>query len=460
MSNADQIWDELDGIYLKWGLNEIPFSESPSILRPLHLHQVFTGRVRELRDVISLFRGNDRKRILVYGWVGIGKTAFIMEILNTLRRKSRDTLTAYISLPAETDLPTAALVALAREMEDDVMAQHQLSQMGLRSRRPVPHRGDDLESTTSLTESNIEESRISFVPPRFPAINFDDLLERALKKYRRVVIAIDDLDKQDPAYARQLLHDAQGILKSGAWFMITGHPSGLTRDLLISERGLFDFSLKLEEMDLATTYLMLVNYLNSVRPEDARLNPHDPKAVHPFTPETARELCERAGGVPRWLNRLGSYILLKAAELHADIITPDVLQLGFAYTDQQLRGQVGLSPEDYYVLDLVLERGMLSDVTVTLTDLERFRAKEFSEILPVLERLIQLDLIRRLPTERASEYVATPMLLGKKESSEQKDELDRSNRRSVGVVNDPKGFVQGDNAQVTMIFGEKPPEKE
>lgn len=98
-----------------------------------------------------------------------------------------------------------------------------------------------------------------------------------------------------------------------------------------------------------------------------------------------------------------------------DCITPEVLQQGFDYADQQLRGQPGLTAEDYYVLDLVLDKGILSDATVTLEDLERIRAKEFSEILPVLEKLVQLDLVRRLPTERAAEYKPTPMLSGQHE---------------------------------------------
>jgi len=269
--------------------------------------------------------------------------------------------------------------------------------------------------------SSYEEETVPVTPPQFPSLSFEDLLVRALKKFSRVVIAIDDLDKQDPAHARQLLHDAQGMLKGGAWFILTGHPSGLTRDILVSERGLFDLGLKLEEMDQPTTYRMLVNYLNSTRPKDSQRDPDAPRAVHPFTPDTARALCERSGGVPRWLNRLGCYVLLKAAELQADVITPDVLQQGLKYADQQLRGQPGLTPEDYYVLDLVLEKGTLSDATATLADLERVRAKEFAEILPILEKLVQLDLIRRLPTERVAEYEPTPMLMGKREEPQQEE---------------------------------------
>ena len=110
MSEADRIWDELDSTYAHWRLNEIPFSESASILRQSQLREVFTGRERELREVLNLFRGRERKRILVYGWVGIGKTAFILEVLDVLRRRAKNTLTAYISLPPETNLATAALI--------------------------------------------------------------------------------------------------------------------------------------------------------------------------------------------------------------------------------------------------------------------------------------------------------------------------------------------------------------
>ncbi|MGK7874712.1 MAG: hypothetical protein AB4426_15835 [Xenococcaceae cyanobacterium] len=120
------------------------------------------------------------------------------------------------------------------------------------------------------------------------------------------------------------------------------------------------------------------------------------------------------------MDRLSRYVLLKATELQVDVITPDVLQQGLEYADQQLRGQPGLTPEDYYVLELVLEKGILSDETITLTDLERAKVQEFNEILPILEKLIQMDLIRRLPTERAAEYEPTPLLLGEQEKTEQK----------------------------------------
>jgi len=307
MDEADSIWEESDDIFLYWKLHEIPFSESISTLNLPQLREVFTGRKNELREVFNLFRGRERKRILIYGWAGIGKTAFILEVLDVLHRKTENTLTAYISLPPETDLATAALIALAREMENDEWAQQQLNQMGLRPRKPIYIRKGKVKVGFPIAGGEIEEEPASIVSPQFPTLCFEDLLERALDKHKRVVIAIDDLDKQDPARARQLLHDAQGMLKGQAWFILTGHPFGLTRDILLRERGLFDLTLKLEELDQPTTRRMLVNYLNSARIKSIHYDFDDLYAFHPFTQETACTLCERSMGVPRWLNRLGCY---------------------------------------------------------------------------------------------------------------------------------------------------------
>jgi len=75
------------------------------------------------------------------------------------------------------------------------------------------------------------------------------------------------------------------------------------------------------------------------------------------------------------------------------------LQAGFDYTDQQLRGQPGLTVEELYVLELVLGKGSLWNESITLEDLEKAKTKEFRELLPILEKLVQQDLLRRLPSE-------------------------------------------------------------
>lgn len=368
-----------------------------------------------LREFFSLLKGKERKRLLVYGWIGIGKTAFILEVLDVLKRKTTNTLTAYISLPANTDLATIALIALAREMKEDKWAQQLLNQMGLISAQPLRQRENTAKIGIPLIGAELKEKSIDITKPLFPELSFEDLLKRALTKYERVIIAVDDLDKQDPATVKQLLLNAQGMLKSGAWFILTGHPSGLTRDILIAERGLFDFSIKLEPLEQSVMYEMLVNYLNSVRSQDCQYSVENPKAVKPFTPDTAKMLCERSSGVPRWLNRLGSYVLQKASELNAKTITTQILEEGFIYANQQVRGQLGLTSADFMLIDLILERDKLSDENITLEDLQKLQVQEFSELLPIIDKLVELDLIRRLPNDQAIEFALTPLLLPSQE---------------------------------------------
>jgi hypothetical protein len=169
MSEADRLWDNLDLVFSRWGITEIPFTESaPTTLRKVdQIREVFTGRVLELETALTAFRGRERRRVLVYGWYGIGKTAFIIELLGILRRKAKDTLTVYISLPREAqDLATFALVALAREMEDDEWAQHVLQQMGLRPRRRPVEKRTELDAKLVKTS----EETVPISPPQFPTL--------------------------------------------------------------------------------------------------------------------------------------------------------------------------------------------------------------------------------------------------------------------------------------------------
>ena len=59
---------------------------------------------------------------------------------------------------------------------------------------------------------------------------------------------------------------------------------------------------------------------------------------------------------------------------------------------------------------MVLEKRILSDNTITPTELEQLEVETFSEILPILDKLVATDLLNRLPTERASAYAPMPMM--------------------------------------------------
>jgi tetratricopeptide (TPR) repeat protein len=204
-----------------------------------------------------------------------------------------------------------------------------------------------------------------------------------------------------PDFALQALEEAKKILQG-----LGNHMEAVET----VEEKIGICRVKLEPLEHSVMYQMLVNYLNSVRSEDCQYSVTDNKAVKPFTPKTANLLCERSSGVPRWLNRLGSYVLQKASELNAETITPEILEEGLIYANQQVRGQLGLTPADFMLIDLILEKGSLSDENITLEDLEKLNVQAFSELIPIFNKLEQLDLTRRLPNEQIIEFAPTPLL--------------------------------------------------
>jgi hypothetical protein len=409
MTTAGDIYDQSSSNIQRLGLREIPFTESPIDQRSETLQRIFTGRQTELRRMFNLFQSRERRRILVYGRLGIGKSAFLLEVLSVLRRKRPKMLTTYISLPANLDLATTALIALAREMSDDDWAQRQLYQMGIPTERVLKETSAEVSASMGLG-GKWSEKDLPITKPQYPTVSLDTLLERAQDKYPEgVVIAIDDLDKQNPSVVRQLMHDAQGMLKGRAWFLLTGHPMGMTGDLLTSERGLFDLQQNLEELDLPTTYQMLINYLSSARINNNRTDPKDPRCVLPFLPETAKRFCEVSLGKPRLFNRLGNTVLSTAADLQAEVITPDVLEQGLRAAAPTLRQQASLNAQEERVRALLTQRGSLSDETITIEDLELLGLRSFSDILPLLERLEEADLAHQLNQDAAKAFAPIPL---------------------------------------------------
>ena len=409
MTTADDIFDESQDNLQRLGLREIPFTESPIDLESETLQRIFTGRENELRQVFNQFQSRERRRILVYGRIGIGKSAFLLEVLSVLRRKRPKMLTTYMSLSAGLDLATTALLAVAKEMDDDYWAQRYLYQLGIPTSKILKERSSKVGGNL-VVGAETSEKDLQPVTSEYPAVSLNILLERAQAKYPDgVVIAIDDLDKRNPSEVRQMMHDAQGMLKGDAWFMLTGHPMGITGDLLTSERGLFDLQLKLEELDQPTTYKMLINYLSSARLNNDCTDPEDPRCVLPFTPESAAEFCRVSLGKPRLFNRLGNTVLSQAADLGAHRITPEVLQEGLKAAAPTLRQRAALTVQEERVRTLLLRRGELSDETITLEDLEALGFRSFSDILPFLERLEETDLAHQLNQEAVKAYA--PILL-------------------------------------------------
>jgi len=410
MTTTDDLFYESFDNFCKLGLTQSPFTESPiepqSKTQSKTLDLIFTGRKNELSQVFSLFQSRERRRILISGRIGIGKSTFLHEVLSTLSRTRKQMLTVYTSLAANQDLATTALIALAQAMPNDEWAQQQLHQMGIPIDRSLKERTTKA-GMKLVAEAELSEKDLPFTKSQHPTVSLGKLIERAQKQYGDgVLIAIDDLDKQDPSTVRKLMHDAQGMLKGRAWFLLTGHP--MTGDLLTSERGLFDLQLELKELDQPTTYQMLINYLNSVRVKNDCKDINDPRSVLPFLPETAKKFCEVSLGKPRLFNRLGSTVLLTATKLQVEIITPDVLEEGLKAAAPNLRLQAALSVQEERVRALLQKRGIFSE-EISMEDLQQLGVRTFSELFPILERLEEADLAHQLNQDDTKAFA--PILL-------------------------------------------------
>lgn len=406
MATADDIFDQAIGNLLRLGLKSMPFTESPIGQQGEMLQKIFTGRDNELQKVFSQFTSQDRRRILVYGRLGIGKSALVLKVLEVLGRKRPKMLTTYISLPVNLDLPTTALIALAKAMPDDDWAQKQLYQMGIPIEKILKERSSTISANMVLGATTSEKD-LTLQKLQYPTVSLNTLLEQAQRFYPQgILIAIDDLDKQNPSQVRKLMHDAQGMLKGKAWFILTGHPMGMTGDLLTSERGLFDLQLELEELDSDNMYQMLINYLNSVRIDNDCTDPENPRSVLPFLPETAKHFCDASLGKPRMFNRLGNVVLSTAANLKERKITSEILTQGLQAAQRTRLHQAALSVQEERVRLLLKQRGTLSDDSTTMADLESLGYRSFVEIMPILEKLEKEDLAYQLKRDDSMGFAA------------------------------------------------------
>ena len=199
MTTSEDLFDQEISSLQMLGLREIPFSESPIGLDS-KLHNVFTGREDELRQVFRLFQSQERRRILVYGHIGMGKSAFLLEVLSVLKRKVPELLVTYTSLSTEPNLPTAAAIALAQALtsdkNNDDLAQQLLYQLGIPTGKSLKQRASEVGASMGIG-AKTSETDLPIPELQYPAKVLDILIERAQKKYPRgVLIAIDDLDKQ------------------------------------------------------------------------------------------------------------------------------------------------------------------------------------------------------------------------------------------------------------------------
>jgi|GEM_PF-2283355 len=327
-----------------WGLQRVLFRIR--LLEEPDLSLVFTAREREMERALSLL-GDAPGNLLVNGLFGVGKTAFLRMLLRNLREcYGEQVLCVSECLDGEdADLPTTILRGLAHALRDEDAEAKAI---------------DDLlagvELTTQLTdkatgggelnigifkgggggETSATESRVRKLVPSAP-YQARQLIERAVARspQRRLVVAVDDLDKRDPQTVRVNLSAARTTLHNHPCsFIFTGHPLSVLRDAYSSLGGIFDDQLELKALAHDQRRQLMINYLEAGRQRGA-LDPQH--GLFPFTEDAAQAIMQHSFGLPRVLNVICYHVLSEAAELRLPQIDRQALSHCWQRAGSRLR---------------------------------------------------------------------------------------------------------------------------
>ena len=330
-----------------WGLERVLFAAQ--MPEPAYWSQIFAAREAEMeRAAIAVM--DAPHNVLVSGLFGIGKTFFLEELLRRLREEfDTQVLTVYACLETQdADIPTTILRGLAEALSDEDTDAEELNQL-LRgfelTSQTTDKTGGSGEigipsvlkiggNTDSTTTSTWKRGTVADA-----AYQARILIERAVARHpeRRLICALDDLDKRDPAAIREALSAARPLLHSNCAFLLTGHPLGILRNTYSTVGGVFDQQLTLEPLPPDDMRTIMERYLRAGRVSGTKYS-----GLHPFTDEAADIIISRSLGIPRLFNRIGMRILESAAEMRAPAVDAAVLAQCWERAGQELRRSMSL----------------------------------------------------------------------------------------------------------------------
>lgn len=342
-----------------WKLERVLFRKGPPQRR--FLDKLFTGRAIELDDCRVAIH-DAPTNVLVTGLFGVGKTVFIQELLRQLGDAyGPEMLTIYEALETRgADLLTVILRGLARLLRDEdeearnvdgvlsgvevstersreVSGELEVGVPGFFKAKTVPEKKGDTTVHTAKVIANV-------------AYHISRLIEAAVGRNpnRQLVVAVDDLDKEDPATIRQRLVEARTTLHRECSFVLTGHPLGVLRDAFATAGGIFDLQIGLPLFSDQELEEMMSNYLEAGRVSGSSVPP-----LTPFTPAAASAVIARSFGIPRVLNVICLNILRQAATSCMPSIDMPELQQCWTVVAQDLARAI--EPELRDLLEVLLE---------------------------------------------------------------------------------------------------------
>lgn len=408
----------------QWGLQENPFRATPPE-DPQKLAQIFYGRDQALELAIpALYEG---RNVLVRGAWGIGKTAFILNLIYQLQQEvtalDEKMLVLYLgSVAGETitDFYRTLLLAVADSLaEIDEEA------------RDICHTilGFSIQRTKTTTEGKVNLWAVSVTKRQetpstdvTPMANFDPypLLMRLLKKaenhHSRLIIAIDDLDKKDSPIVQTILENSLDLFRQGEkrGFIMTGRGFTDLQEATLKALGIFSEDIPLETMSKEDLRQIVINYLDS-----AKENPDN--SIFPFTEDVINLITTYAQGIPRQLNEICEKVLRQAASAGYEIINMDSFNAVWQTIQEYFVNSLHSSPHIRRLLYVAYQSG---GITEDIEDryLDQLDVITFIELIPLLKIAETEGLLIRQDTTEGYRYLLSrfinPQLLPESQSED------------------------------------------
>ena len=363
-------------------LTEIPFSRTEPTDEVID--RVFVGRAQQLKD--AAWRTVDRPRnILVLGGYGLGKTTFIRKLLRELHgAKNVRFLTGYAPLQSDTPqgFQLAALGALVEGALSKAPRESRLHEFALRTR----------EELARLDSSAPEAVRA-------PYLRFKEGLELAHREgFKRVVIAVDEIDKRDAQVVQAILMGSRFLLDMEASFLLTGRFLDAFSDIRASLLAAFEHRVELRPFSVEESREIIQRNLAVARPEGCAL---PPTSLQPFEESVIEEINRRARGLPRPLNLMAESALQEALRDALEQGTPR-FTVTLGHLESALRNEGNLVFNEVgAAARQMLARIFQRNGYIGGADLDALSSGGLPETMRSLEALSQRDAV--LPVGRAEE---------------------------------------------------------
>ena len=398
-----------------WGLrDDPPFHDVPPKDDPKRLARLFTGRRQELdRVMLPLLRGAN---VLVRGAWGVGKTTFILQALHELAyevAQVRERL-----LPIYIDnfkggtlaefhrmLLFALAMALAEKDADAKAIAEAMKGIHISHSRTRSLKGKFEVSLFSVGtlggEAGLESGMERQIGLDNPEYWVQELLARARRHYHHIVIAVDDLDKTDPhefIKVRSLFDSALPILRSDKCaFILTGRTLTVAQDIYGNILGIFQQQISLEPLKPEELRAIAVKTLNLVRRQERA-------DAYPLSEEAVARLAASAYGIPRHFNQLCAKVLDAAVLLGYEVLDADAFETCFGEVQANVSAQV--EPQIRQLLYIAQKHGGFSQHN--RKPIEELGWGDFIELLPVLDHLVQRDLLIKQEYIGGIRYIVAP----------------------------------------------------